>query len=93
MTINILDHHNDLQAKAKTAHIPGMDWEDIYQEVILHLLKVQHKYDPKKASPRTFVCRVASNKICDLVRKSRAQKRGLYQTVSLDQLLESGFEI
>lgn len=92
MTINILDHHNDLQAKAKNVHIPGMDWEDVYQEVALHLLTVQHKYDANKASERTFVCRVATNKIRDLVRRAKAQKRGLYQTISLDRLLDEGFE-
>lgn len=93
MTIDILAYQNDIRAKAKMVRIPGMDWEDVFQEVILHLLLVQTKYNPAKSSPRTFICRVATNKIRDLIRKSRAQKRGLYDTVSLDALVEEGFEI
>jgi len=93
MTIDILAYQDDIRAKAKIAHIPGMEWEDIFQEVMLHLLQVQSKYNPKKGCPRTFVCRVATNKIRDLVRRSRAQKRNLYETISLDALIEDGLEI
>ncbi len=93
MTIDILAYQNDIRAKAKSAHVLGMEWEDIFQEVILHLLTAQGKYDPTKSSPRTFVARVATNKIRDLVRRSHAQKRGLLQTVSLDALIEAGLEI
>lgn len=93
MTINILDYQNDIRAKARMAHIPGMEWEDVFQEVMLHLLLVQNKYDPKKSSPRTFVCRVATNKIRDLIRRASAKKRNLYDVVSLDELIEGGLEI
>jgi RNA polymerase sigma factor (sigma-70 family) len=92
MTIDIFAYQSDIEAKAKIARIPGMEWEDVYQEVMLHLLQVQSKYNPAKASLRTFVCRVATNKIRDLARRSRAKKRGFYQTVSLEQLLEEGFD-
>jgi RNA polymerase sigma factor (sigma-70 family) len=91
-TNDILAYQNDIHAKAKSVIIPGMEWEDISQEVILHLLQVLHKYDPTKSSPRTFVSRVATNKIRDLLRRSRAKKRGLMETVSLDALLEAGHE-
>jgi RNA polymerase sigma factor (sigma-70 family) len=91
--IDILSYQKDINAKAKAAHIAGMEWEDVSQEVILHLLKIQDKYDPVKSSPRTFVSRVATNKIRDLVRRSRAQKRALYETISLDALIEEGLEI
>jgi len=93
MTINILDYKNDISAKAKMAHIPGMEWEDVFQEVVMHLLTAQTKYDPSKSSPRTFVCRVATNKIRDLLRRSLAKKRGMLETVSLDALIEEGFDI
>lgn len=89
---DILAYQNDIRAKAKSVTIPGMEWEDVSQEVMLHLLQVLHKYDPAKSSLRTFVSRVATNKILDLVRRSRAKKRGLLETVSLDALLEAGFE-
>jgi RNA polymerase sigma factor (sigma-70 family) len=93
MTIDILAYQNDIRAKAKMANIPGMEWEDVFQEVMLHLLLVQSKYDASKAGPRTFVCRVATNKIRDLMRRSRAKKRGMFETVSLDALVEAGLEI
>jgi len=93
MTIDILAYQDDIRAKAKMAHIPGMEWEDVFQEVMLHLLLVQSKYDAKRSGPRTFICRVATNKIRDLIRRSRAQKRSLHEEVSLDTLIEAGFEI
>lgn len=91
--IDVLAYQVDIRAKARRVHVPGMEAEDIFQEVMLHLLTVQGKYDPKKSNPRTFVSRVATNKIRDLIRRSHAQKRGLLQTVSLDALIEDGFDI
>ena len=93
MTIDILAYQDDIRAKAKLAHIPGMEWEDVFQEVMLHLLLVQSKYDSKRSGPRTFVCRVATNKIRDLLRRSRAKKRSLHEEASLDALIEVGLEI
>lgn len=90
---DILEYRNDIQAKAKLAYIAGMDWEDIAQELYLHLWLVRHKYDSTKSSRRTFIARVVVNKIRDLARKSLAKKRNLYQTVSLDLLMESGFDV
>lgn len=93
MTIDILAYQDDIRAKAKMAHVPGMEWQDVFQEVMLHLLLVQSKYDPKRSGPRTFVCRVATNKIRDLVRRSHAKKRSLHEVLSLDVLIEEGLEI
>jgi len=93
MTIDVLAYQDDISAKAKMAHIPGMEWEDVFQEVMLHLLIVQSKYDATRSGPRTFMCRVATNKIRDLVRRSRAQKRSLHEVVSLDELIKAGLEI
>jgi|GEM_PF-2084429 len=94
MKINIVDHQVDISAKARTASIIGMEWEDIAQELNLHILIIQHKYDPAKSSPRTFVARVATNKIRDLIRRASAQKRrSAYGIVSLDELIEGGFDI
>jgi RNA polymerase sigma factor (sigma-70 family) len=89
MPINILDHKNDIYAKAKSAFVRGLEWEDIAQEIFLHLCKVVPKYDPSKASPRTFVLRVATNKIIDLRRHVSAHKRDQSKTVSLDALMEA----
>ena len=93
MRINIVDHQRDISAKARTARIIGMDWEDIAQEINLHILTIEGKYDPRKSSPRTFIARVATNKIRDLIRRASAKKRGAYAIVSLDELIEGGFDI
>ncbi len=72
----ILDFQKDIEAKAKVSNIPGMRWDDVAQEIRLHLLKKADKYDPTRgASQRTFVNRVITNKIRDLVRAAKAQKR------------------
>ncbi len=90
MNINIFDFQGDIIAKAKTTRIKGMDWEDIAQELYLHLLKNIHKYDASRgACQRTFVVRVITNKIRDLARTTNAQKRYLdYNALSLEELSE-----
>ena len=93
MSINIFEYQKDIQAKAKLANIGGMEWEDIAQELYLHLWCVRNKYNPVKSSPRTFVVRVITNKIRDLARRSLAKKRNYHQLVSLDALMERGFDI
>lgn len=93
MNINILDFKNDVVAKAKSTHIPGMDWQDIAQELFLHLLQNLHKYDPAKgASLRTFVVKISTNKILDLARRTNAQKRYWdFRALSFEDLIEVEF--
>jgi RNA polymerase sigma factor (sigma-70 family) len=89
MSINILDFQRDIVAKAKTVKINGMDWDDVAQEINLHLLHNIQKYNPSKAGPRTFVVRVADNRIRDLARRANAQKRYLdNHSLSLEELTE-----
>ena len=75
MRINILQFQDDIIAKAKTYQIPGMDWQDIAQEIYLQLWKVASRFNPLKAGERTFVQRVAVNRVRDLARRTNAQKR------------------
>ena len=93
MKIKIEDYQNDIRAKALTTYIAGMGPDDILQEINLQLLRAESRYDPMKSSPRTFISRVATNKIRDLIRRSRAKKRNYQDAVSLDQLFELGFDI
>jgi DNA-directed RNA polymerase specialized sigma24 family protein len=90
MNINIFDFQKDIVAKAKSNRIKGMDWEDIAQELYVHLLQSGGKYDPSRgASERTFVIRVITNKIRDLARAANAQKRYLdNNSLSLEELGE-----
>lgn len=93
MKIKIEDYQGDIKAKALTTFISGMEPDDIIQEINLHILKAGLKYDPSRSNPRTFISRVATNKIRDLMRRSRAKKRDYQCAVSLDQLYELGFDI
>ncbi len=67
-----------------------MEWQDVAQELYVHLFQVVDKYDPSRgASPRTFTNRVITNKIRDLVRGTNAQKRYLdNNSFSLEELRE-----
>jgi len=64
----------------------GEDFEDIQQELYLHLYRQMPKYDPKRSSKATFVDRVLRNAACDLVRGQIAQMRHYTKgNTSLDQ--------
>lgn len=94
MSINILSFKNDITAKSKISYVKGMEWQDISQELFLHLWQKRDKFDPTKASERTFVIRVITNKIRDLIRQANAQKRFAdNNAISLEELMESGFDV
>ena len=89
MNINFLDYENDIVAKAKTYSIPNMDWEDIAQELRLAIWLNRNKFNPKRASQRTFVMRIMKNKIIDLARAANRKKRLIDSYhLSLDELQE-----
>lgn len=94
MSINILSFENDITAKSKTSYVRGMEWQDISQELFLHLWQKRDKFDPTKASERTFVVCVITNKIRDLVRQAGAEKRfAENNAISLERLIEEGFDV
>jgi len=89
MSINFLDYENDVVAKAKTYSIPNMDWEDIAQELRLAIWLNRNKFNPERASQRTFVIRIMRNKIIDLARTANRKKRFIDSYhLSLDELQE-----
>jgi len=67
------DFESDIVAKAKSAHIPGMEWEDVAQEFRLALWLAERRFDPKRASARTFAVRIMNNKLIDLARRSKVR--------------------
>lgn len=62
------------------------DFEDILQECLTHWLSVRDKYNPSsEASQQTFMARVLSNKIKDIVKShNRECRRGSQVVISLD---------
>lgn len=67
------DFEEDIIAKAKSAHIPGMDWEDIAQEFRVAIWLAERRFNPALASARTFAVRVMNNKLIDLARRSKSR--------------------
>ena len=68
----------DISAKAKTTLIPGLDWQDIAQELDIALWRGLPKYQGRnKAQERTFAQRVMRNRILDLAKSANRQKRYL----------------
>jgi|YNPBryulayer2012_1023412.scaffolds.fasta_scaffold19502_4 RNA polymerase sigma factor (sigma-70 family) len=60
---------------AKKAQVPGYDWEDLQQELMIHFFKNFKKYSPEKSSLKTFITRISNNKIKDLKRFVNSKKR------------------
>jgi len=77
---------------AKFYHIPNMDWQDIAQELRLHLWLKLKTHNPRKFDDWAYIA--CKKKIIDLWRKqthSRSSKN--IQFISLDALKEKGLDI
>ena len=57
---------------------------DLTQEIFLAVLQSIHRYDPKKAGFRTWLYRIASNKLADLFRSPAYRFR--QKTIPLEEL-------
>lgn len=67
---------NDINAKAKDYLIPGMDWQDIAQELDIALWHALPKFRGlNQAQERTYAQRVMRNRIFDLHKAAVRQKR------------------
>lgn len=68
----------DITAKAKTNFVPGMEWQDIAQELDIALWRALPKYQGRnQAKERTFAQTVMRNRIIDLKKAANCQKRQL----------------
>lgn len=59
---------------ARSGAVPGLDVEDIEQELRLDLIRRAHNFDPKKASFDTFADRIIANQIATLASATRAMR-------------------
>lgn len=59
---------------ARSGAVPGMDAEDIEQELRLHLIRRAPNYDPARASFETFADRVVANRISSLAAATEASR-------------------
>ena len=65
------------------------DFDDLVQECLIHWYFVKEKYDPSsKASLKTFMARVVKNKLSNIAKEYRRDKRKVFQkSISIDQPL------
>lgn len=78
MRINFFNtkYTDDIVGKAMTFRIPGMEWEDVAQELDIALwLKLPRFAGRNNASERTFAQKVMKNRLLDLVKSANRQKR------------------
>lgn len=68
---------------ARSGSLPGMDKEDIEQELMLDLLRRRDRFDPDRASFDTFADRVVTNRVASLT-ASTHKLRAERITISLD---------
>jgi len=75
--------------------IKGMEWEDLAQELRIHLINKFNLFNPEKSLFRTWANRVMMNKIKDIVRGNYSSSDVLNQsnTLSTEELLENGLDI
>lgn len=78
---------------AKAFKIPPLEWEDVAQELRIHLWKNRHKYDPQKGKYKNWAYIICRNKLRNLAEYWRAQKRDPKKVVSLEELKKRGLDI
>lgn len=59
---------------ARSGTVPGLDVDDIEQELRLDLIRRVHKFDPTKSSFDTFADRIVANRIATLASATRATR-------------------
>lgn len=86
-------YQDDILGKAKTSHIPNMEWQDVAQELDITLWQKLGKFQGRNnASERTFAIKIMRNKILDLVKSANRQKRFIDSYhLFLDELMENEF--
>ena len=74
-------HH----ARRARGRLPGLDLEDLEQELMLHAHRRMSSYDPARADLWTYVDRVLSNFLANLAKAASAKSRGSgISAISLD---------
>jgi RNA polymerase sigma-70 factor (ECF subfamily) len=65
------------------------DYEDIQQELKLHVLQRMRHFDPRRGSMTTFLNRIVENKLASVIRHRTATKRHCCRVTSLDDMRAS----
>ena len=77
------------QFRKKYTCLKRVEFNDLLQEVLIQWYLSKDKYNSNRdASEKTFMAKVVENKLTDILREVKTDKRTLnYQTISLDQPL------
>lgn len=62
------------QKKLRNKFFPGMEIDDVIQEILIKVYNSMHNYDENKAKLTTFIHNVIDNKIKDCYRKAQSNK-------------------
>lgn len=65
---------------------------DLTQEIFISVLQAYSTYDAKKASVRTWIYRIASNKIIDYRRSRSAKEQSFLSVEDFTEPIDEGFE-
>jgi RNA polymerase sigma-70 factor (ECF subfamily) len=70
--------------------LKGIDFDDLLQKILTHWYFNKEKFNPdRKTKEKTFMAKIVENKLTDILREAKTDKRTLnYQTISLDQPLD-----
>ena len=80
-------------AEAHLHDIPGMDWQDIAQEIRIHLWNKFDLFDVKKSSFKTWANRVMKNRIKNLIRDANTKSHQyINRAISIEELQEKELE-
>lgn len=81
--VRCVRHH----ATRVRAALPGIQIEDVEQELMLHVHRRLSRFDAARGSLRTFADRVARNCAANLLQSARSERRGSgVEVLSLDTL-------
>jgi RNA polymerase sigma factor (sigma-70 family) len=66
---------------------PALDGDDLKQELLLGLLMALPNFDGRRVGLRTFIEHVAASRFASMIRRTKAKKRTLDQSVASDEAL------
>ena len=78
---------------AKTWNIPPLEWQDIAQELRIHLWLKEQEHGEGIKDYNNWAYITCRNKIRDLAKYYQRGKRDHRKIVSLEALIEDGFDI
>ena len=77
---------------AKTWNIPPLEWQDIAQELRIHLWQQEEKRTTKIKNYNNWAYISCRNKIKDLAKYYQRKKRDVRKTISLNVLMDKGMD-